>query len=156
MEMPSENNSCYQQGQAPSSLAAPSLPICRKHQPSPPWALTDLPRVPGEQKGTTGPQRLGSTEIKAPSIFRGERKRAECSQRGHHSQGCANSLCQADSVTLAFVGKRGFTPGKDEAPALPPLPSPLSKHRDRRLQSISRGAGTALHPICSSVLPGKE
>lgn len=34
-------------------LAAPSLPICRKHQPSPPWALTDLPCVSGEQKGTT-------------------------------------------------------------------------------------------------------
>lgn len=31
-------------------------------------------------------------------------------------------------MTLAFVGKRGFTPGKEEAPTPPPS-SPLSKHR---------------------------
>lgn len=144
--MPSENNSCYQQGQAPSSLAAPSLPICRKHQPSPPWALTGLPCALGKQKGTPGPQRLGSREIKEPSIFGEEKEKGrDCSQQGHHPQGCENSLCQANSMTLAFVGKWGFTPGKEEAPTLPPS-SPLSKHRDRRLQSISREAGIALDP----------
>lgn len=79
--MLSENNSCYQQGQAPSSLAAPSLPIYRKHQPSPPWALTDLPCVLGKQKGTSGPQRLGSREIKTPRICRGEKEKGrDCSQ----------------------------------------------------------------------------
>lgn len=93
MEKPSENNSCYQQGQAPSSLAAPSLPICRKHQPSPPWALSGLPCALEKQKGTTGPQRLGSRQIKEPSIFGEKEKGRDCSQQGHHPQSCENSLC---------------------------------------------------------------
>lgn len=98
-------------------LAAPSLPICRKHQPSPAWPLTDLPCVSGEQKGTT---EVWEQRDKGTQHLRGEGK-GQRLLTVRTPQGCGNS--QANSVSLACVGKWGFTPGKDEAPALPPLSS---------------------------------
>lgn len=102
-----------------------------------------------------GQQRLGSREIKEPSIFRGEKEKGRVlTVRTSLSKGCENSLCQANSMTW-LLWANGDSP-LERMKLQHSLPSPLSKHRDRRLQSISREAGTALHPICSSTLPGKE
>lgn len=93
--------------------------------PAHPGHSTGLPCALGKQKGTPGPQRLGSREIKEPSIFGEEKEKGrDCSQQGHHPQGCENSVCQANSVT-GFCGQMGIHPWKGGSSNTPSLLSSL-------------------------------
>lgn len=110
MEMPSENNSCYQQGQAPKAplLLLPSQSAGNTSPAHPGHSLTSPRRLESRK----GQQRLGSREIKEPSIFRGEKEKGRVlTERTSLSKGCENSLSQANSMT-GFCGQMGIHPWK--------------------------------------------
>lgn len=152
--MPSENNSRYQQGQAPSSIAAPSLPICRKHQPSPSWALAGLPCVLGKQKGTTGPQQLGSREIKEPCTSGGEKEKGRLLTARTSPSRLGKQPVPGKFSDSAFCGQVGIHPWRGGSSN---TPSPLLSLSTETGGCRASPEKLALHyPICCSVLPGKE
>lgn len=98
-----------------------------------------------------GPQRFGSREIKEPSIWGEKEKGRGCSQWGHLK--AVETARQIQWVWLVWAN--GDSP-LERMRLQHSLPSPLSKHRHRRLQSISWEAGTALHPSAPLCCQGKN